>query len=117
MLLVPEPRRVYLDANAELYCLVDEIDYLWAIQWTWSFTPNSTGLKLYATRMTRRRRETTKQIKIYMHKAILERADFLPPTTAHTMGDHKDMDSLNNVRDNLRWATPSMNAINRRLAA
>lgn len=90
------------------YCVVDEIDFEWAKQWRWHATANSTGLKFYATRMTRER-GTRKRIKVYLHKEILRRAGKRKHSKHHSIGDHDDGDSLNNRRDNLFWATFKMN--------
>ena len=49
---------------------------------------------------------------LWMHKIVLLRAVGPPPTPAHRIGDHLDGNTLNNRRDNLRWATPQMNARN-----
>lgn len=109
-------RRIYLGRAAEVFCLVDEVDYEWATQWRWGFTFDRTKRKMYATRMTRLHGRAGPQTKVYLHKAILERAGLTPPSTAHTIGDHEDGDSLNNQRDNLRWATTVQNRRNRRPA-
>lgn len=115
VIIRPEPRRVYLDKHAEVFCLVDDTDYDWAIQWAWKFTLDKHKRKMYATRNTRRRKITTTQITVYMHKAILtDRMQLVPPSPAHHIGDHLDGESLNNTRRNLRWATTVENALNRR---
>ena len=113
-IISPPPRRLYLGRAADVFALVDAEDYEWATYWLWGITPDKHGRKFYATRCTRRRREREAQIKVYLHKAILERSGLKPPSPRHTIGDHRDGDSLNDQRGNLRWATPSMNARNRR---
>lgn len=99
-------REIWLDETK--YCAVDLEDYQWAKQWKWHATANSTGLKFYATRMTRER-GTRKQVKIYMHKEILKRTKKRKISKHHSIGDHEDGDSLNNRRSNLSWATLKMN--------
>jgi len=98
--------QVWLDDTK--FCVVDEVDYEWTKQWRWHATANSTGLKFYATRMTRER-GTRKQIKVYMHKEILKRAKKRKLSAHHSIGDHDDGDSLNNRRTNLFWRTLSWN--------
>lgn len=48
----PEPlpyRTIWLNPEANLFCVVGNDDYDWAMQWTWRATANSPGLKFYAT--------------------------------------------------------------------
>lgn len=107
--LDPEPvQRIYLD-NRELHCLVDYEDWLWARDYAWRATESKTKGKFYATR------DTTidgQRVKLFLHKEILKRVS-VPPSARHIIGDHKDGDSLNDTRGNLRWATPSQNSRNR----
>lgn len=103
---------IFLDGRGELFCVVDEEDYDWAMQWRWSAVPNSTGLKHYATRSTRLDGRGGGQTRVYLHKEILLRHKGSPPTRNHLIGDHLDGQSLNNRRSNLRWSTRSMNARN-----
>lgn len=107
-----EPRRVYLDKECDTYCIVDEEDYAWASKWRWSYTWDRSRTKKYATRMTRQRKVSAIQIKVYMHKEILKRSKGEPPSELHTIGDHKDGRSLNNTRNNLRYATLQQNRRN-----
>lgn len=106
----PEPFcRVYLDKACEHFAMVDEIDYAWATQWCWEFVVNSRGKKLYASRSTK---INGVKIRLYLHKEIIKRAGITKPSRKHKIGDHKNGKSLDCRRDNLHWATPSMNAKN-----
>ncbi|MGO3930830.1 HNH endonuclease [Rhodopseudomonas pseudopalustris] len=109
----PDTGRVWLDPANDLFAVVDMIDYAWALQWAWSVTPNSTGRKFYATRSTRLSGRGGPQTKLFLHKEILIRAGEIPPSRKHTIGDHRDGDSLNCRRENLAWATPVQNRANR----
>lgn len=103
-----EPRQLWLDVAAGVFCLLDPIDYDWAIQWRWGITPSKGCDKLYATRSTRIEGVA---VKLYLHKEVLRRTrPQLSP--AHRIADHKDGNSLNNRRGNFRWATPEMNRRN-----
>lgn len=106
------PRRVYLDPLCEVFCLVSEGDYAWAIQWRWQYTWDRHKRIRYATRSTH---DGPRRIKIYMHKAILIRKGDVPATPAHKIGDHGDSDSLNNQRDNLAYMTASQNRLKARV--
>ncbi len=108
-----EECRIWLDPENGIFCVVDEVDFQWALQWAWSATPNSTRLKWYATRSTRLRGSDGPQVKVYLHKEILLRHAGPAPSEKHIIGDHLDGDSLNDRRGNLRWATPKENRHNR----
>lgn len=104
--------RIWLDDRGVLFCLVDEIDYVWAMKWKWGFRRDRHGKKYYATRNTHYAGDR-RTVTVYMHKEIVKRKG-PPPSDKHTMGDHGDGNSLDNRRDNLDWATPSMNSHNRK---
>ncbi|MGY3535387.1 hypothetical protein [Bradyrhizobium sp. USDA 4452] len=108
---VNAPRRVYLDNDGEVFCLVSPGRYGWVTQWRWSWRWDRTKTKRYATRTSWR---DGRRCTIYMHKAILGETGKVRPTEAHTIGDHQDGDSLNNQDDNLEWATVSQNRRNRK---
>lgn len=106
----PMPCRIlWLDREKEIYVLLDEIDFEWARKWKWRALPDRTGKKLYATRDTR---VNGKMTKIFLHKEIVRRARGAPPSPDHVIGDHRNGDSLDCRRDNLRWATRKENARN-----
>lgn len=108
---------IWIHPDAGLFVLVSEEDYQWAIQWRWHPTPNQSGSKFYATRVTTlTRKPKRKDIKIYLHKEILKRMGVRRRSKKHFMGDHKNGNSLDCQRDNLRYATNSMNNKNRKVA-
>ena len=45
-----EPRRVYLDRDCEIFCLVSPQRYAWVTQWRWGWRWDRTKTKRYATR-------------------------------------------------------------------
>lgn len=98
--------RVWLDLDAGIYATVSYEDYAWALQWRWQITWDRHKRKAYATRSTW---ENGRRKKLYLHKEVLKRSMKLPPSPAHTMGDHGDGNSLHCERNNLEWATPSQN--------
>jgi hypothetical protein len=105
--------RIWLDSACTVCALVSFEDYEWALQWKWQITWDRHRRKMYATRSTttgeRDQHGRKKRIKIYLHKAVLDRSGKVQPCGKHTMGDHGDGDSLNCQRWNLEWATPSQN--------
>lgn len=109
-----------LQDHAEWPCVqLDAIDYQWAVRWRWFAKPsNGSGgrvRKIYAFRAIRVGGRTNGQPRsLWLHREICLRAYGPPPDLWHTITDHRDGDSLNCRRANLRWATPSMNARNTR---
>lgn len=106
------PRRIYLDAACEIFALVSPEDYAWASQWRWKWCWDRTKRKRYARRTPRGAGQVSRTV--WLHKEICERANGAPPTELHTIGDHENGESLDCQRNNLRWATRSMNRRNRK---
>lgn len=111
----PDSYRIYLsDHDDSLFALVDAVDYEWASRHLWSFCQarmgRSSQLRKYYARRTCNvggRRAT-----VFLHKEVLLRAVGPHPRPEFTIGDHRNGDSLDCRRSNLRWATPSMNRRN-----
>lgn len=103
--------------NAVIFALVDEVDYHWAIQWRW-FVKQSRGKskgqpKYYIFRAVHPEGQPKSAYSWFLHVEIMKRVEPKPPSDHHTIADHRDGNSLNCRRSNLRWATPSMNAKNK----
>ena len=110
---------MYGDNRASLWAVVDEEDYHWAVKNRWcpnvkKSRGNPLKTKTYLRRAidewahgVRLRTET-----VYLHIEILKRTGILPPSKAHIITDHRDGDTMNCRRSNLRWATHSMNSRN-----
>ena len=84
------------------YALVDDEDFEWLNQWKWYY-----GQSGYACRQVHQGYidGKQKQRKIYMHKEILQVKGFFT--------DHKNGNTLDNRRTNLRAATNQQNQLNR----
>jgi hypothetical protein len=94
-------RRIYLGEGK--YTLVNAKDYYWLSDFKWIVYGNRNNFyavrnKIVAPNETRPE---------YMHRLIMN-----PPPGL--LVDHRDTDSLDNRRENLRFATPSQNMQNRR---
>jgi hypothetical protein len=101
--------RLYLDPQCEKYAVLDYIDYIWAIQWKWKRNASRGRRKWYAVRSTR---VDGIAVTHFLHVEIMERTGIVRPEWPQVITDHRDGDSMNCRRQNLRWATKSMNRRN-----
>jgi hypothetical protein len=100
-----------IGARAQYETQVSPEDYDFLLSFKWTFArSHKFGELIYARRSVR---EGSYNRTILMHRVVLERMGIERPTKRHT-ADHWDGDSLNNRRDNLRWATPAEQMQNRR---
>lgn len=88
--------------------LVDDEDYEYLSQYTWFLTKGYTN-NLYAKRAIGYGRKSKKHLP--MHRELLGLTD------RSVFVDHKDGNGLNNQRSNIRIATPSQNAQNRKITS
>lgn len=95
----------YIQLTQWQITLVDDGDFEWLSQWKWHAQWDPDTKSYYAVRSALR--GDGKQELIRMHRVILG----LGPGE---LGDHKDHDTLNNRRDNLRRCTHSQNMANGR---
>jgi len=87
-----------------LFTKVDDEDYEWLNQWKWNACANKKTF--YAVRTIRL--ESGKRVRVAMHRLILGITD------PNIHGDHKDINTLNNQRSNLRPCTNKENRRNRK---
>lgn len=83
--------------------IVSDVDYMFLTQWGWYF------YKGYAVRTSRKGEFTTRR-QVPMHQVVMGRKLF---KNSLVYCDHKDRDGLDNLRSNLRLATPSQQNSNR----
>ena len=89
------------------FALVDDEDFEYLSQWKWYAKKTTNRRGFYAVRTdTSNGRKNTKAV--VMHRFLMKETD---PTI---LIDHRDNDSLNNQKHNLRAATYTENAQNRR---
>jgi hypothetical protein len=106
-------RRIRIGPRGRYAVTVDARDFAFLTQWKWTYGRLGWryGASIYARRDVR---VNGHRRCIYMHRVILrERMRLAPPGRRHEC-DHRDIDSLNNTRRNLRWATRRQQLINRR---
>lgn len=99
---------LWLDNALQYVAVVDEADWPWIVQHSWSFHVDQRG-KAYVRRLvggSQRRREV-----VYLHREVLRRSS-QPLSADHTLCDHINGHGLDNRRANLRWVTPSENRRN-----
>lgn len=106
-------RRIRIGPRGRYAVTVDARDFAFLTQWRWSYVRLGWryGASVYARREAR---VNGRRLRIYMHRVILrERMRLAPPSPRHQC-DHRDIDTLNNTRRNLRWASRSVQIANRR---
>lgn len=114
---------VWLDPERNLYAVVDDIDYSFAVSWMWRPVGSKSGVrrveKWYACRTFyvasgagRGGEGRGRTINVWLHKEILLRAVGPDKRRSATIGDHINGNSLDCRRSNLRWATSSENRRN-----
>lgn len=109
----PHEYRVYGDDMAQTWCIVDEVDYQWAIQWRWHINkphPVRSGTKQYFCRSNGsggRRRGP----RLLLHVEIMKRMGIVPPDAQHTLVAHLDDNEWNCRRENLAWTTSQKNRV------
>jgi hypothetical protein len=113
--------RVYADDYANVYAVVDQIDYQYLVQWRWKLKksrlwPGSKKQKAYLARTGHETIGVNCRIcaTIYLHQVVMDRkGDPRPITNEKIIVDHGDSDEFNCRRNNLRYATLSFNRMNR----
>jgi len=114
---------VWLDPINNFYAVVDIVDLAFAQSWLWTAIHSKSGPrridKVYARRTIKvstgpegARHSSRRTINIWLHKEILLRAKGPPKKKSQTIGDHKNGNSLDCRRDNLKWASSSENRRN-----
>lgn len=91
------------------YTLVDDEDYAWLSQWDWHAGTDDSG-SVYAVRNVHSG-DRAQRRKVLMHRQILG----LPLEGNGPHADHKNRDTLDNRRTNLRSCPPSQNMGNQKL--
>lgn len=119
--------RVYADDYANVYAVVDQIDYQYLIQWRWKLKasriwPGTKKPKVYLARSdsetlsSETKDENGRRVRyrltstIYLHQVVMERKGTPKPVTnKKIIVDHADGEGFNCRRENLRYATLSFN--------
>lgn len=101
---------ITIGARTQYVTRVSPEDYQFLLEFRWTYArSHKHGELIYARRSVW---EGTYNRTILMHRVVLERMGEKRPTKRHT-ADHRNGDSLDNRRRNLRWATPEEQMANR----
>lgn len=103
-------RRIAVGSKAQYSTLVSDEDYLAVIKFKWTYLRSKRGA-LYVRRCTWKGEVKT---TIMLAHFILERAEG-PRPEGHTSDHWLNGDTLDNRRENLRWATPKQQSANWRV--
>lgn len=82
--------------------LVDDELFDWLNQWRWLFRPRSDGKGGYAVRYEK---QNGRDVKFRMHRIIMD-------AQPHEQVDHRNQESLDNQRHNLRMCSTAQNTYN-----
>ncbi len=102
---------IYGDDHGDYAARVDAEDYWFFSRWRWSVKFDRHGRKPYLYRKAWCAEGRNNNVSVFLHVAIFERTGIVRPS-GHSMVDHKNGNSLECRRFNLRAATPSMNRRN-----
>jgi hypothetical protein len=115
------PYRIYGRIDQSLWAIVDPEDFEFFSQWKWSYASGPGG-KFYIMRRSGNAmkivdgfsmRMPGKQRSIYLHREVMARTGIVQPSPKHKLVDHRNGNSLDCRRSNLRWATVSQNNKNK----
>ncbi len=110
-------------ARGQFEMIVSDDDYWFLRNWSWSFArshPRGRRELIYARRcvtvtdfVLKDGTPIPKQFDLFVHHVVLARMGLPAPPVPTWTGDHQNRDTLDNRRENLQWASPTFQALNR----
>jgi hypothetical protein len=110
---------IQVGAEHQFDALVSDDDFLFLRNWSWTFARSHPGFNelIYARRgvlveerIEGLRRTLPRRFDLFMHHVILARMGLPAPPVPGWTADHVNRNTLDNRRQNLRWASPSFQA-------
>ncbi len=102
-----ERTQMLIPLSQDQFAIVDNKDYIWLSQWKWCAWYNKTNRSYYAVRNSKR--TNGKRNLIRMHREILGLKK-----GNKKQGDHRNHNTLDNRRHNLRVVTNQQNKFNQK---
>lgn len=112
-------KEIVVGAKEQFVAIVSDEDYLFLRNFRWTFARSHPGLGelIYARRsvvvhekIEGLRQLLPKPFDLFMHHVVLARMGFPAPPQPGWTADHINRVTLDNRRENLRWASPSFQA-------
>lgn len=119
-------KEVVVGAQGQFTAIVSDADWLFLRNWSWTFARSHPGGRelIYARRAVVVLEQlegvawpVKKRFDLFLHHVVLARIGFAAPPVKGWTADHINHNTLDNRRENLRWASPSFQAKRQRSRA
>lgn len=120
-------REIVVGSKGQFRAIVSDVDFDFLNKWSWTFARSHPGARrelIYARRSVRVEGPPVWSdagavpgpkvpFDLFMHHAVLTRMGEPEPPEPDWTADHLNTKTLDNMRGNLTWASPTFQALNR----